>query len=476
MKAKRAILWFRQDLRVHDNEALSEALKSAEEVIPVYVFDERLYHTKSSFGFDRIGSNRARFIIESIEDLRAKLADLGAELIIRVGITEDIISELAHKIKSRWVFCNRERTQDEITIQDALEQKLWSIGQEVRFSRGKMLYYTADLPFPVTHAPDSFSVFRKEVERYIPVRKPLATPDKMESVSVFIEKGDVPSLEDLGFDKSSYEHTSSLFKGGESEAIKRLNYFIWETTSIENFHAGKDEIWGDDMSSKLSAYLSIGCLSPKLVYHELRNYEAKNKVNKSTHDLVNQLLLRDFFRLMAKKHQNKIFFLSGIKGEPPLHADTDRDKFNSWATGNTGIPFIDANIRFMNQTGFMSNRGRLNVANFLIRELKINWKMGAEYFESQLVDYDPCSNWGNWNYLAGVGSETKDDKYYNIISQAKKYDPEGLFVKKWLPELSDLEACEIHHPDQIDASRMAEASLVLGKDYPKAIVDTTKWT
>ncbi|MDX1666661.1 MAG: deoxyribodipyrimidine photo-lyase, partial [Saprospiraceae bacterium] len=142
MYKNRAIVWFRQDLRLHDNEALTEALKQADEVIPIYVFDERLFNGETSYGFRKTGKYRAQFIIESVEDLRRSLRELKSDLIVRVGKPEEEIFELARQAKSRWVFCNRERTREEVEVQDALEKNLWTIGQEMRYSRGKMLYYT----------------------------------------------------------------------------------------------------------------------------------------------------------------------------------------------------------------------------------------------------------------------------------------------------------------------------------------------
>ena len=163
MYTKRAIVWFRQDLRLHDNEALQDALASADEIMPVYVFDERVFSGKTRFGFPKTDKFRARFIIESVQDLRKTLRSLGSDLIIRKGKPEEILFELARDIKANWIFCNRERTQEEVDVQDVLERNLWSIGREIRFSRGKMLYYTADLPFPVTHTPDTFTQFRKKL-------------------------------------------------------------------------------------------------------------------------------------------------------------------------------------------------------------------------------------------------------------------------------------------------------------------------
>ena len=144
MKRKRVIVWFRQDLRLHDNEALTDALKSGEEVIPVYVFDDRVFHGESRFGFRKTEKFRARFIIESVMDLKKSLQALGSDLIIRIGKPEEEIFKIARKAKSSWTFCNRERTQEEVEVQDALEEHLWSIGQEIIYSRGKMLYYTQE--------------------------------------------------------------------------------------------------------------------------------------------------------------------------------------------------------------------------------------------------------------------------------------------------------------------------------------------
>ena len=161
MEKKKVVVWFRQDLRIHDNEALTHALVAGNEIIPVFVFDDRIYKGKTRFGFPKTGKYRARFTLEAVADLRKSLRVLGSDLIVRTGNTEEEIYEICKSVKSSWVFCNRERTQEEVDIQDKLEQKLWSIGQEIIYSRGKMLYYTQDLPFPVTHTPDIFYSVQK---------------------------------------------------------------------------------------------------------------------------------------------------------------------------------------------------------------------------------------------------------------------------------------------------------------------------
>jgi len=157
-------LWFRNDLRLDDNESLIEAVAHGI-VIPIFVFDDRVFKgVTRGFGFKKTGIHRARFIIEAVNDLRSNLRAIGSDLIIKTGITEDIIGDLAAELNTKWVFCNRERTEEEVLIQDALESRLWALGQELRYSRGKMLYHTGDLPFPVSQTPDVFTSFRKDIK------------------------------------------------------------------------------------------------------------------------------------------------------------------------------------------------------------------------------------------------------------------------------------------------------------------------
>jgi len=477
MKNHRVIVWFRQDLRLHDNESLLHALKSGVEVIPVFVFDERVFKGETKFGFKKTDRHRAQFIIESVEDLRSSLKKLGSDLIVRVGKPEEEIFKIAQEIKSSWIFCNRERTKEEVAVQDALENKLWSIGQEIIFSRGKMLYYTGDLPFPVPHCPDTFSSFRKEVERFVKIREPLAAPtEQFVPLTCEIEIGEMPTIENFGHEKKEADHRAAFqFKGGEKEALQRLENYLWNTDAISTYKKTRNELIGENYSSKFSAYLAQGCLSPKLIFWELQRYEAERTKNDSTYWMFFELMWRDFFRFMGKKHGNKIFQKGGTKDEIDSSLNNNRDLLQLWVEGQTGVPFIDANMRELATTGFMSNRGRQNVASFLVKDLKVNWQMGAEYFESMLIDYDPCSNWGNWNYIAGVGSDPRENRYFNILSQAKRYDPTGEYVKHWLPELSDVPVEKIHRPDILSDDEQSDFHLKLGLDYPKAMVATEKW-
>lgn len=466
----KAIVWFRNDLRIHDNEALTEALRIADEIIPVYVFDDRVFKGETSYGFKKTGRYRAQFIIDAVNDLRESLQKLGSNLVVRQGITEDELFEIASTYTCSWVICNRERTQEEVDVQDALEKKLWTKGIEMRYTRGKMLYFTGDLPFPITHTPDTFTAFRKEVEKFVSIRQPLPLPEAIPALKG-LEEGDIPSIEDYGHE--TIEKT--LAKGGESEALAQLKYYLWDSDLIQQYKQTRNELLGWDYSSKLSIYLAQGCISPKLIYHEIKRYEKERVANDGTYWLVFELMWRDYFRLVGKKYGNKIFQETGIQDEELPEWNTDKAWFNKWANGQTGVPLVDACMRELNATGFMSNRGRQNAASFLVNDMKVHWIMGAEYFESLLIDYDPCSNYGNWNYIAGVGVDPRADRWFNVVQQGKRYDKTGAFARHWLPELKSIASGCIYETPMMDADKLAEFDLDIAKDYVPAITTDRRW-
>ena len=308
------------------------------------------------------------------------------------------------------------------------------------------------------------------------VREPFATPTHIPPCSLPLKLGEVPRLEDFGHEPFTEAELAALpFKGGETAALARLKYYLWDTDLIQNYKESRNGLLGGDYSSKLSSWLANGCLSPKTVYAELRRYERERKSNESTYWLFFELLWRDYFRLMGKKHGSKLFQKGGLLGEeiPDLH--NDMRLFEIWAKGKTGVPFIDANMRELAATGFMSNRGRQNVASFLVKDLKVNWQIGAEWFESLLVDYDVCSNYGNWNYIAGVGNDPRENRYFNILTQALRYDEQGDYVKHWCCELSHVPQDRIHRPDKLSQEEQTTYNVKIGATYPKAVVNIAKW-
>jgi deoxyribodipyrimidine photo-lyase len=189
---------------------------------------------------------------------------------------------------------------------------------------------------------------------------------------------------------------------------------------------------GADYSSKFSPWLALGSISPRFIYAEIKKYEKQFGANDSTYWLVFELLWRDFFRFMFKKYQTKFFLYEGIKTEKVNSKSLNEKLLNQWIIGETPSDFINANMLELQLTGFMSNRGRQNVASYFCNELNMDWRIGAAYFEQQLIDYDVCSNWGNWAYLAGVGNDPRGHRYFNIEKQAADYDKKMKFRKWWL--------------------------------------------
>ncbi len=465
-------------MRLHDNEALMDAMKHGDELLPVYIFDPREWQGILPLtGLPKIGSHRAKFILESVADLRQNLRDRGADLIVRTGHPEEVLPELSKQCRGSWVFCNRERTSEELEVQNAVEQSLWAIGREVYYSRGKLLYYTSDLPFPITQTPDTFTQFRKETERLTPVRPPLPTPSRIPMVEdAGIEPGELPELADFGIAPPPCDERAAIeWQGGETAGLDRLVYYLFGSQAISTYKETRNGLVGSDYSSKFSAWLAQGCLSPKRIYTEVKAYEAKNGANESTYWMIFELLWRDFFRLMGKKHGDRIFHKNGFKDEDHPEWKLDAGLLQRWMEGQTGTPFVDANMREIARTGFMSNRGRQNVASYLVKDLRVDWRLGAEYFEHVLIDYDVTSNWCNWNYVAGVGADPRENRYFNILSQAERYDPQGEYVKLWCPELSELPEEYAHQPDTLNDAQQSSFALRIGANYPTPLVPSEHW-
>lgn len=422
MGIRRGILWFRNDLRLHDNEALTEIMRSVDEIIPVFVFDDRLFRGKMFDILPKIYKTRALFTIESVRDLRMNLKNQGSNLVVRKGLTEDIIFDLAKEFRSSWVFCNRERTEDEVCVQDSLEESLWTIGQEIRYSRGKMLHYTQDLPFPITHSPDLFATFRKETERIVDIREPLPSPQRIKPLLSDIEEGPIPDLKEFGWDN---DYVNVGFKGGETEALKVSWEHISEVKNKERKHL------------ELSPWLSNGALSPKLLYERINGLPRSLKKIKK--ELIRNLYLRDFHRLMGKKHYNKLFLKGGFSeaDESETGGDWNFEKLQQWICGNTEHKLVNAAMKALAQTGYLSHQYRRVVAYYLIETMNVHWLLGAAYFESVLLDYDPCSNYGNWQRIVGVSLDQKGEVGVNFDTVDQLLDPEGKFKSQWCSHTVD---------------------------------------
>ncbi|MCS7012152.1 MAG: DASH family cryptochrome [Chloroherpetonaceae bacterium] len=450
MSSWKNLVWLRNDLRLHDNEALTAALSSSPDTLLVYCLDERLLGTLPS-GFPKMGKFRAKFLLESLADLREQVRQKGGELIFRIGKPEEIVPELAKVAGVSFVYFHREVTSEELRVEAALRKNLQAIGIQTKEYWGSTLYHLNDLPMSIEHLPDVFTQFRKECEKRATVRATFPAPKSLRKPTS-IEVGALPTLEQLGIQPPQPEPRAAFyFKGGEREGLRRLEEYFWQKDLLRNYKETRNGLIGADYSSKFSAWLALGCLSPRKIYEEIKRYEAKRIANDSTYWLIFELIWRDFFRFVALKYGNRLFHKFGIKGQPKKWS-RDRVLFQRWVEGRTGQPFIDANMRELAATGFMSNRGRQNVASYLVHYLQIDWRLGAEYFESMLVDYDVCSNYGNWNYVAGIGNDPRENRVFNPVRQAEMYDPEAAFIKLWIPELRNIPARQILTAERLSYS------------------------
>ncbi len=435
---KRIVYWFRNDLRLHDNASLQAALGKADQLVPVYVVDPLLFQDVPSLGIRKTGAFRAKFLLEAVSDLRQSLRAQGSDLIVRVGNPAQILTQLAEEVAASAIYANKEVTSEEVHDEASLSKRLKPLNIELKLLWQTTLYHVRDLPFNISQLPNVFTEFRHLVERQATIRPALSRPGVIPSIdTIAVEPGPLPTLPMFGFADSQSApdvRAAISFVGGETHALARLQHYLWDKDLLRTYKETRNGLLGPDYSSKLSAWLSHGCLSPRLVYEEVRRYETERIKNDSTYWLIFELLWRDYFRFVALKYGNRLFKPSGIKLNVNYNGRQDEDVFWQWADGRTGIPFIDANMRELNATGFMSNRGRQNVSSFLVNELNIDWTWGAAYFESLLVDYDPCSNWGNWNYVAGVGNDPRENRRFNISTQAARYDEHGHFVNHWLSQ------------------------------------------
>jgi deoxyribodipyrimidine photo-lyase len=470
MANQNILLWYRNDLRLHDCELLTQSIDAGDRVIPLYCFDDRQFGL-TQFGFPKTGAFRAKFLIESVADLRASWQTRGSDLLIRRGLPEVTIPALADRLGITAVYYYREATAEEIAVSTALEQALLPLKIRCKSGWNHTLYQLEDLPFELPQLPELFTTFRKDVEKNAAIQAALPAPTQLPPLPPDIEPGNLPSLADFGLEAPQSDSRGVLaFTGGETAGIARLNEYIWQQDRLRGYKDTRNGMLGADYSSKFSPWLALGCLSPRYIYAQVQQYEQERIENDSTYWLIFELLWRDYFRFICAKHGNKIFNRSGLQGVE-LTWQEDWGNFDLWRTGQTGFPLVDANMRELSATGFMSNRGRQNVASFLTKNLGIDWRMGAEWFESLLIDYDVCSNWGNWNYTAGVGNDARGFRFFNIIKQSQDYDREGKYIKHWLPELARVPAAKIHEPWKLLPVEQERFGVKIGVDYPQPIVD-----
>ncbi|WP_407556754.1 DASH family cryptochrome [Winogradskyella sp. 4-2091] len=421
------LIWFRNDLRTIDNPVLNEAQKDGNPIIAVYCFNPH-HFAIDKFGFKKTEKFRAKFLIESIQDLRAQLNNLNIDLLVFHREPEVIMPELCKTYNINSIFLQKEWTSEELESENAVKSKLSSINWHSVYNQ--FLYHPEDLNFKIEQTPQVFTNFRKKLEKYVAIR-PELQPKKYPENNRITNNTKIPTLHDLGFDHfETHPHSAFPFKGGETEANKRLEDYFFNTKKLGFYKKTRNGLVGVDYSSKFSPWLANGCISARTIYGQVKKFENECFRNQSTYWLIFELIWRDYFKYVSLKHGNQIFKLEGIL-QKEYDWSSNPTQIQNWINGETTSEFVNANMIELKETGWMSNRGRQNVASYFAKTLKLDWRIGAAYFESLLIDYDVHSNYGNWLYVAGVGNDPRD-RTFNVELQAERYDANRTFRSLWL--------------------------------------------
>jgi len=405
------LLLFRRDLRTFDHSALEQAQALGYTCHALFVWDSKWQNTTPA-GFARMGPLPRRFVQQALSELEQGLGSMGIVLKQLEGPVLATAIDYARSIGADAIWMHHawgsEEQADERNISRVFPTRLFT-----DFS----LFET--LPKVVDPLPFSFTDFRKKIEA---VGLPKPNP----------KSGPFRSLGALAFDPEADLRSAFPFKGGESHGWARWNH--WKRNGLKHYKETRNEQIGTDYSSKLSPYLAWGCLSIRDLWADLKHFEAEFGANESTYWMGFEWLWREFF--LWNWDQKNARFYGYRKTEV---AETPPEAFERWRTGQTGQPWIDGHMRELLWTGYMSNRGRQNVASYLIHDLGVQWVWGALWFESALLDYEPCNNYGNWTYLAGLGNDPRSHRRFDPKGQQERYDPEHRHSRLWLSEGAEQE-------------------------------------
>ncbi|MGB2476020.1 MAG: DASH family cryptochrome [Flavobacteriaceae bacterium] len=426
-----AIVWLRNDLRAQDHYGFSEATKHHDRVVAFFSFDPRQFE-QTPWGFKKTEHYRATFLLETVAELQKELKQYNIPLIIETKQTEASLPQWIDQLKVDTLYFQKEWTSEEKNVEKELKKKINDRVNIVSYY-DQFLFHPDDLPIAIENLPKVFTVFRKKCEKYCSVRDCFPRPITMPKENDTLEKFALPKLEELGLtQKKQHPQAAFSFKGGSHAALERLKHYFWNTKKLSFYKQTRNGLLGQDYSSKFSAWLANGSISARQIYWQIKAYEKQIDKNQSTYWLIFELIWRDYFKYVSLKHRNKIFQLGGIL-ERQYHWKNNPQVLKAWIDGQTKEPFVNANMKELSTTGWMSNRGRQNVASYFAKNLNMDWRLGAAYFEAMLIDYDVHSNYGNWMYVAGVGNDPRDRKF-NVQLQAERYDENGKYQRLWLQE------------------------------------------
>ena len=419
-----AIYWFRNDLRIDDNPVLRLACQNSDPLLPIYIYENNL-DTQTQWGFARIRQHRKRFLEESLQDLRVQVRALGSELFKFKGNTLEIFEKLRSQFGINKIYC------EQIEAPEEIEQikRLQEAGFEVFYLWQSSMLDPNDLPFDLRQMPDMYTQFRQQVEKHkLKFAKPVDVIREMPPLPASMQVGVQDDLEERSATSDDTQINTPFF-GGSSKAHSHTQQYF-ERRLVDTYKQTRNGLMGMDYSSKFSLWLAIGCISARSIAKKLLDYESQHGSNDGTYWLWFELLWRDYFRFIHFKYGYQLYCSKGLSNQSSN--PFDERKFSQWISGDTGEQFVNAAMRELSETGFLSNRMRQIVASYWIYDMKGDWRAGAAWFESQLIDYDVYSNQGNWLYIAGKGTDPRGGRPFNTQKQAKDYDPNGVYQRMWL--------------------------------------------
>lgn len=422
----RSIYWFRNDLRLSDNLSLNKALDNSKYILFLFIDDES-NRQQTSWQFMRTDIHRETFINQGILSLDKALKFYGHSLHVLKGNTVEILNKIIQEHHIDSIFC------EEIAASEEREQinALKKFDVNIKSIFQSSLFNVKQLPFDIKNMPNVFTKFRKSMElEKIEPNNPEQLSDNIKNIlPINFNNTKITVKKIHGHKESSFPIYKDNFMGGEFNAMENIKKYF-QSNLPQSYKDTRNNLIGINFSTKFSPWLALGFISPRQIYAYLKDYELKFLANESTYWIFFELLWRDFFRFIFIKYGDKFFYKSGL-GLNPVKINHNAKNFEAWTKGKTSDSFINAGMIELYKTGFLSNRMRQIVASYFVNELSCDWRSGASWFESQLIDYDVYSNYGNWAYIAGCGTDPRGGRHFNIEKQRKVYDPDGIYQQIW---------------------------------------------
>ena len=452
----RILFWFRKDLRLHDNTALGEAARDAHgDVVPFYASEPEIFSRPD------MAAVRVRFALESLSDLAAAIEHCGSHLALVHGSATETVVRAARAVRADAVYWNDEYEPQLVRRDDAVERALRGEGFSVRRFHDRLLVPPGTVATKEGRPFVVYTAFRRACEA-LPLSQPLPCVRRLAPHD--LPRQTIASLDQFGF----ATHQTS-WPGGTKAAKKRLREFLSRRLAR---YADQRDFPAHEATARLSADLEFGTLSPRTVTTAaVAAAREAPGLHKSAERFISQLRWRDFYSHLLYHHPRVEAgaFRARYDG---IRWRGDPEHFAAWQAGETGYPFVDAGMRELAATGFMHNRVRMVVASFLTKDLLLDWRLGERHFMQQLVDGNLANNNGGWQWAASTGTDAQPYfRIFNPTLQGKRFDPEGAYVSRWVPEVSKLAARWIHHPWEAPAQVLADAGIVLGSTYPLPIVE-----